>query len=140
MALTVNQVMTHDPDSVDISATAANAARIMRDADVGAALVTKDNELTGLVTDRDIVVRAVAEGRDPSTTRISDIVDGGGLVTVSPDQSAHEAARLMRENDVRRLPVVEGGRPVGIVSIGDLAVALDDESALADISAASPNN
>jgi CBS domain-containing protein len=139
MALTVKQVMTHDPDSLDVSASAADAARIMRDSDVGAALVTENDKLTGVVTDRDIVVRAIAEGRDPKSTKIRDIVDGQ-LITVSPDQSAHDAAKLMREHDVRRLPVVEGDRPVGIVSIGDLAVALDDESALADISASSPNN
>jgi len=139
MALTVNQVMTHDPDTVDVSATVADVARVMRDDDVGAVLVTENGKLRGIVTDRDIVVRVIAENRDPNSTRAGDVIDDE-LITVNPDQDAHEAARLMREHDVRRLPVVQGDRPVGIVSIGDLAVALDENSALADISAASPNN
>lgn len=139
MATTVNEVMTHDPDVVEPSATLVDAARIMRDADVGPVLVAEGGRLTGIVTDRDIVVRAVAEGRDPTSTKVGDVVSGD-VTTVTPDQSASDAARLMREHDVRRLPVVQDGRPVGIVSIGDLAVALDDESALADISAASPSS
>ena len=88
--------------------------------------------------DRDIVVRAMADGRDPSSATVGEVASDT-VITVTPDQSASEAARVMREHDVRRLVVVQDSRPIGIVSIGDLAVALDDESALADISAASPN-
>ena len=139
MARTVNEVMTHDPVVVEPTTTLTEAARFMRDSDVGPVLVAEGGSLTGIVTDRDIVVRAIADGRDPSSTKVSDVVSGS-VTTVTPDQDASEAARIMREQDVRRLPVVQDGRPVGIVAIGDLAVELDDESALADISASSPNN
>ena len=139
MARTVNEVMTHDPVVVEPSTTLTEAARFMRDSDVGPLLVAEGGSLTGIVTDRDIVVRAIADGRDPSSTKVSDVVTGS-VTTVTPDQSASDAARIMREQDVRRLPVVQDGRPVGIIAIGDLAVELDDESALADISASSPNN
>jgi CBS domain-containing protein len=139
MARSINEVMTHDPASVEPSATVLEAARLMRDLDIGDVLVVENGKLAGLITDRDIVVRVVADGRDPSSTSVGDVCTPNPK-TVTPTQPASEAARFMRENDVRRLPVVQDGRPVGIVSIGDLAVALDEESALADISAASPNN
>ena len=138
MAQTVNEVMTADPRTVKPDDTIADAARFMRDDDVGALVVEQEGRPTGIVTDRDIVVRGIARGSDPSSTKVADVASEAS-VTVSPDQQASEAARLMREHDVRRLVVVHGGRTAGIVSIGDLAVALDDESALADISAASPN-
>ena len=139
MARTVNQVMTHDPRSVAPDDTLQQAARLMREVDTGALIVVENGEVTGIVTDRDIVVRAIADGRDPSSTKIADVATSS-TVTVTPDQSASDAAQLMRDNDIRRLVVVQGGRPVGIVSLGDLAVALDEGSGLADISAASPNN
>ncbi len=138
MARTVNQVMTHDPRTVAPSDTLQQAARLMREVDTGALIVVDGGEVTGIVTDRDIVVRAIADGRDPSSTKVADVATTS-TVTVSPDQSASDAAQLMRDNDIRRLVVVHDGRPAGIVSIGDLAVALDDESALADISSASPD-
>ena len=139
MPPTVNEVMTADPRTVEPGDTLTDAAREMRDGDVGALVVVQDGKATGIATDRDIVVRAIADGRDPNSTRVADVATDA-TVTVTPDQSASEAARLMREHDIRRLVVVQDGRPAGIVSIGDLAVALDEESALADISAASPNN
>ena len=139
MPQTVNQVMTTDPRTVAPDQPLVEAARAMREADVGALVVEQDGKATGILTDRDIVVRAIADGRDPNNTRVADVASEA-TVTVTPDQSASDAARLMREHDVRRLVVVQEGRPAGIVSIGDLAVALDDESALADISASSPNN
>ena len=138
MARSVNEVMTHDPQTVDAGDTLAEAARVMREADVGPVVVLDGGQLVGILTDRDIVVRAVADGRDPQSTLVREACSAN-LVTLSPDQDVEEAARLMREHDVRRLVVVQDSRPVGIVAIGDLAVALDDESALADISAASPN-
>ena len=92
----------------------------------------------GLVTDRDIVVRAVAGGRNPADIKVADICSSD-LEAVQPDQSVSEAIRLMREHAVRRIPVVSEGRPVGILSIGDLAIDRDEESALADISAAAGN-
>jgi CBS domain-containing protein len=134
----VAEVMTHDPDTVDVSATLAEVARIMRDEDVGAVLVTETGRLRCLVTDRDIVVRAIADGRDPGATRVADVCTDA-LVTLNPQDTVETAIRRMREHDVRRLPVVQGDRPVGIVSLGDLAVDRDPDSALADISAASPD-
>ena len=139
MPQTVNEVRTADPRTVEPGQPLVEAAREMREGDVGALVVIQEGKATGILTDRDIVVRAVAEGRDPGSTRVGDVASEA-TVTVTPDQSASDAARLMREHDIRRLVVVQDGRPAGIVSIGDLAVALDDESALADISAASPNN
>lgn len=139
MARTVNQVMTHDPRSVAPDDTLQQAARLMREADTGALIVVEGGEVRGIVTDRDIVVRAIADGRDPSSTKVADVATTS-TVTVTPDQSASEAAQLMRENDIRRLVVVHDGRPAGIVSIGDLAIELDEGSALADLSSAPPNN
>lgn len=90
------------------------------------------------MTDRDIVVRGIAEGLDPRTNTLDDICSRT-LTTVSPDDSIDTAVSLMREKAIRRLPVVKRGRPVGIVSIGDLAIERDRDSALADVSAAPPN-
>lgn len=139
MAQSIREVMTSDPRTVDASASVVDAAREMRDGDVGPVLVTRDGRICGIVTDRDIVLRVVAEGRDPGGTAIGDVCTES-LVTLTPDQTAEEAVRLMREHDVRRVPVVQDGRAAGIVAIGDLAVQRDPESALADISAAPPNN
>ncbi len=138
MARSVNEVMTHDPQTVDAGDTLAEAARVMREADVGPVVVLDGGQLAGILTDRDIVVRAVADGRDPQSTLVREACSAN-LVTLSPDQDIEEAARLMREHDVRRLPVVQDGRPVGILAIGDAAVERDSDSTLADISAASPN-
>jgi signal-transduction protein with cAMP-binding, CBS, and nucleotidyltransferase domain len=99
----------------------------MRDENVGDVLVTQDGMLCGLLTDRDIVVRAVAEGRDLTGTRLADVCSAG-IVTVSPDEAAEVALRLMRDRAVRRLPVVEDGRPVGVVSVGDLTSGRDEAS------------
>src|SRR4051812_41753963 len=115
MAESVKEVMTPDPRTVDKDATIQDAAREMRDADAGAVLVSEG----GIVTDRDIAVRAVAEGRGPDTP--VDEVATKGVQALSPDDSVDDAAKLMREHNVRRAPVVEDDRPVGIVSLGDLA-------------------
>jgi CBS domain-containing protein len=90
------------------------------------------------LTDRDVVVRAVAEGRDPKSIKVGEIVSED-VATVTPDEPVDKVVSLMREKAIRRVPVVDGGRPVGIVSLGDLAVERDSKSALADISAAEPN-
>lgn len=139
MARTVRELMTHDLRTVATDATLDEAAREMRDGDVGPILVMDGDDVHGILTDRDIVVRAIAEGRSTGSTKAGDI-DTTGVIGVEADQPGSAAAELMRENDIRRLVVTEGGRPIGIVSIGDLAVEMDTESALADISAASPNN
>ena len=115
-----------------------DVARIMWDEDIGAVLVTDEDRLRGLVSDRDLVVRVVAEGEDPGRTTVARACSED-LVTVGPDDELDVAVRGMREHAVRRVPVVEEGRPVGIVSLGDLAVERDPGSALGGISAAGPN-
>ncbi len=139
MARTVNQVMTQDPRSVAPTDTLVEAARHMRDGDTGAIIVVDKGAVSGIVTDRDIVVRAIADARDPGSTKVADVATAS-TITVTPDQSAEDAARLMREHDIRRIVVVHDGRPAGIVSIGDLAIELDEGSALADLSSAPPNS
>ena len=140
MAQSIREVMTKDPVTLSQEATIIEAARAMREADAGPILVTDGSEgLFGIVTDRDIVVRAVAEGQDPNSVKLGDIATRG-LNTLSPDDSVEDAIRLMRDNDIRRIPIVEGDRPIGIVSIGDLAIARDEHSVLADISSEPPNN
>jgi CBS domain-containing protein len=139
MGETIRDVMSSDPSTCDSSDSAANAAKAMRDGDFGAVIVLDGGELHGIVTDRDIVVRVVAEGKDPDSTSLSEIATSG-VETLTPDDSIDDAVQKMRAADIRRLPVLEGSHPVGIVSLGDLAVARQERSALADISAAAPNN
>ena len=138
MAQAIREVMTEGVETCEPGSSIQDAARKMQKGGFGAIVVAKDSELRGLLTDRDIVVRAVAEGRDPSEVKVEEICSKD-LTSLSPDDTAEEAVKLMREHSVRRIPVVEEGKPVGIVSIGDLAVSRDEQSALADISAASPN-
>ncbi|MER6271449.1 CBS domain-containing protein [Streptomyces sp. 900105755] len=138
MAQHVRDIMTSDVVSVEPQASVASVARLMRDEDVGSVLVTEDGHLRCLVSDRDLVVRAFAEGVDPDRTTVMQAASAD-LVTVTPDDSLDRAVRLMREHAVRRLPVVDGDQPVGIIAIGDLAIERDEKSALGDISAARPN-
>ena len=139
MAATVRDVMTSNPICLDPGTTLMEAARTMAERDIGDVLVVDGANLVGIVTDRDVVVRAVAAGLDPRTTRLNEIVTRDP-VTIDPDQPVTRAAELMRENATRRLPVVEGDRPAGIVSLGDLAKERDPGSVLADISSAPANN
>ena len=140
MAPTINEMMTTDLQTVRDEATIEEAARLMRDADIGDVIVlTDDGHVSGIVTDRDLVVRAVAEGLDPAATRVDTILDGG-VISVAPDESVDTALDLMRDHKIRRLPVIEDDRLVGIVTLGDLAIDLQPGSTLADISNAPPNN
>ena len=138
MAQTVEQIMTTNPRTVNVDDTVRDAAVVMRDSDIGDVIVVEDGQVTGILTDRDIVVRAVAEGRDAESTSVADICTSG-IQAIEPDASIDDALRMMRDADIRRLPVVKNGRPVGIVSLGDLAVEREPDSTLADISAASPD-
>ena len=138
MAQKVSEVMTPDPTTLDAAETVVDAAKAMKNRDVGDVVIAEDGEVRGIVTDRDIVVRAIAEGRSPGEVRLRDICSKD-LTTVTPDTDVNEAVRLMRERSVRRLPVVQGHNAVGIVSLGDLAIERDPNSALGDISAAQPN-
>ena len=138
---TVRDVMTKNPLSLPETASLSQAARAMRDSHIGVVLVTDSSDkLAGLVTDRDIVVRAVADGQDPNHVPLSRILSKPEF-ELKPDSSIDRAVKMMSDAKVRRLPVVdENGRCVGIVSLGDLAVARDPKSALGRISSAPSNN
>ncbi len=138
MAQSIREVMTPDPVTLPASSPLNEAARQMKQRDIGDVIVLEDSSVCGVVTDRDIVVRALAEDRDPKATKLADICSRD-LVTLTPTDSVEDAVRLMREHTLRRLPIVDGGKPVGIVSLGDLAVERDPDSTLADISAAPAN-
>lgn len=138
--LLVRDVMTPDPTVLPPDATVIDAAKAMRDGDFGAVLVGDGDHLSGIVTDRDIVVRALAEkGKEAVDVKLRDVVSDD-LFTVSPDEPVEEAIEHMRDRALRRVPVVDGDKPVGIISIGDLAVDLDRDTVLGEISAAPPNN
>lgn len=139
MAQLVSDLMTKDPVTLPGDATVRDAAREMRERDIGNVLVVDDGVLRGIVTDRDIVVRCVADRDDLSGSRLRDMCSAEP-VTVAPDDTTDTAIVRMREHAVRRIPVVRDGRPVGVLSIGDAAMDRDARSALADISAASPNS
>ena len=138
MARTVEEIMTRDPQTVSADDPIVDAARIMRDRDIGDVIVLQNGDVGGIVTDRDIAVRGVADGRDPESTSVSEVCTTG-IETIEPNASVDDALRKMREADIRRLPVVEGGRPVGFISLGVLAVEREPDSTLADISAAAPD-
>ena len=132
-------VMTPDPVVCPSSASVLDAAMLMRDQAIGDVLVERDGQLMGIVTDRDIVVRAVAEAREPSSVTLGEICTED-VHSVTIDTSVDDVVRIMNDSAVRRVPVVENGRPVGIVALGDLAVARDRETVLGNISAAAPND
>ena len=135
---TVREVMTTDPIKLGIEEPVTSAARVMRDNDIGDVLVTNDGQgLVGIVTDRDIVVRAVADGSVDEVT-VGSICSEA--LAVSPDADVSEVIEMMRDEAVRRIPVVEAEMVVGVVSIGDLAVQFDSDSTLGEISLAPENN
>jgi CBS domain-containing protein len=135
----VREVMTKNPVTLEASARVADAAQAMREHNIGDVVVRKNGKLCGIVTDRDIAIRVVGEGRDPASTDLESVCSHE-CTTIAPNQSTSDAVRMMRKGAIRRLPVVENSKILGIVSLGDLAVALDRESALGEISAAPPNN
>jgi CBS domain-containing protein len=136
MAQRLAEIMTPSPRTVEAGASLQEAARTMREAGIGDVLVVgADQTLQGIVTDRDIAIRGVADGCDPASTTVGEICTGD-ITACSPEDDVAKAVQLMRDRAIRRLPVVQDGRPVGIVSIGDLAIERDPDSALADISAA----
>ena len=135
----ISEVMTRQPITVEATTMLDECARLMKDSDVGDVIVMKDGSVCGIVTDRDITIRAIAEGKDPKQVRAGDICSSD-LVTLSPNDSVEDAVRCMREKAIRRIPITEGGTVVGIVSLGDLAQEKDPKSALADISSAPPSD
>lgn len=138
MPSTIQEVMTTDLVTCPTTTSIADAARLMRDRDIGDVLVTRDgDQLAGIITDRDLVVRCLADGAAADATL--EQACSSDITTVTPDSSIDDAVRLMREQSLRRMPVVTDGRAVGIVTLGDLAIERDPNSALGDISAAAPN-
>jgi CBS domain-containing protein len=134
----VRDIMTTSVIGVAPGASLVEAARDMRAFDIGDVLVVDGDRVVGIITDRDIVVRAIAMDVDPARTRVGDIATPDP-VRISPERPAAEAVQLMRDHALRRLPVCEDGRLVGVLSLGNLATERDPESALADISAAPPD-
>ncbi|MEG3627930.1 CBS domain-containing protein [Streptomyces poriticola] len=141
MTRRIRDVMSPATAAVEPMTTVTRAARLMRERDVGDVLVAYDSDLFGVLTDRDIVLRAVADGRDPDDTPVGSVCTPPPVVTLGPEDTTDRAVELMRQHAVRRIPVVEhGGCPVGVVSLGDLAVLEDPDSPLADISRAAPDH
>jgi CBS domain-containing protein len=132
----VRDVMTPGPIGVDYHRSIGDAARIMRDWGIGAVLVVNDQALYGLVTDRDLVVRAVAESKGPDEP--VGPLSSGDLIAVHADDDTAVAVRLMREHAVHRLPVIEDGQVAGVVSLGDLALPDDPACALAELGQTHP--
>ena len=135
---TVGDLMTRDPVMLEPASTVLDAARAMRDHDIGTVLVADKGRLVGVLTDRDIVVRAIADEKNPASVKL-DQVASKEIEALPPDHPLDKAIKLMRTRALRRFPVVKSGKPVGILTIGDMAVELDPRSALADVSAADPN-
>jgi len=134
----VRDIMTPAPVGVYYSQTIGETARIMRDTQVGAVLVVNDGSLSGMVTDRDLVLRGLAEGEGPDSP-VGPLCSGD-LIGVAADADVYQAEQLMREHAVRRLPVINEGQVVGIVSMGDVALTADADSPLAAVSRAQPNS
>jgi CBS domain-containing protein len=138
MSQKIREIMTDRLYTVGKQTSVHEAARRMRDAGIGDVLIDDNGRLSGLVTDRDLVIRALAEGKDPDRTTVGEVCSEE-LISIGPDDDIPRAVELMRTHALRRLPVTESGRLVGIVSLGDLAIDRDRASALADISAAAPD-
>src|ERR687884_1958972 len=126
MGQNIRDIMTTNPSTVEPNQSVVEAARIMKQEDAGVVPVTENGRLTGMVTDRDIAIRVVAEGKDPQSTSVREVASTD-LVTVDPQQDLDEALRLMAQHQVRRLPVVEeDGRLVGVLAQADIAREGDD--------------
>jgi len=127
MSKTARDIMTSDAECVQESASILDAAKKLADLGVGAMPICGDDDrLKGIITDRDIVVKVLAQDKDPSATKVSEI-GGGKPVTIGADDSIEDALRTMSEHQVRRLPVIDGHELVGIISQADIARNLDDE-------------
>lgn len=120
MGKRIREVMTPSPETVEPGQPVAEAAKLMKQADVGMIPVVQEGQLSGTVTDRDIVLRVIAEGKSPASTTVGEIASGE-VVTVDPEQELEEALELMAKHQVRRLPVVENGRLIGVLAQADVA-------------------
>jgi CBS domain-containing protein len=139
MADTIRDLMTPDPVIVDEATTVRDVAVMMRDQDLGDVIVQRGGRVGGIVTDRDIVLRAVATGEDMDTLLAGDICSGD-LVTLEPDDTLEAAAQVMVDAAVRRVPVVQGDEAVGIVTLADLARYADSEAVLGELASEPPKN
>jgi len=137
MSKTIREVMTREPVTLEPDASAADAARLMKEHDIGSVLVCDEEKLWGIVTDRDLAIRCVADGG--SADEAVGEICSTGVFTLAPDDDVAEAVNAMKERAIRRIAIVDGERLVGIVSLGDLAQIQDPRSALGRISAAPPN-
>jgi CBS domain-containing protein len=133
----VRDIMSSAPVCMAPGESVSAAAKAMKQHGIGTVLVLTDGRLSGLVTDRDITVRVLAENRDPQATRVGDICSDEPAV-LSPDDDLEQATRLVRDRAVRRIPVLADGTPVGVVSVGDLALEKDARSARSSVSSAPP--
>ena len=130
----VKDIMTREIDVVSPETTLRDAAERMNALDVGALPVCEKDRLVGVITDRDITVRATADGLDPFATQVGEVMSKDDLITCSEDEDVEEAARKMKERQVRRLPVLDQERRlVGILSLGDVAVDHDDIGVSGDV-------
>lgn len=139
MTQKIRDVMTPDPVTCDADDSVMRAARAMKHDAIGDVLVMDGGRLCGVVTDRDLVVRVMAEGKDADDTKLRDVCSGG-VFTLAPDDDSDTAVRMITERAIRRIPIVENDSVVGVVTIGDLAMERDAHSALATLCAAPPNN
>jgi CBS domain-containing protein len=125
---TAREIMSPDVEIIDGGATVAEAARRLAESDIGALPVCDaDQRITGVVTDRDIVVQVVATGKNPEQTALRDVIEKTEVVTIGADDSVDEAVRTMKDKKVRRLPVIDGHRVIGMVSQGDLASNIPED-------------
>ena len=122
MAKSVRDAMTEDPRSIGASASIVEAARLMREQHIGSLPVTEEERLVGMITDRDITTRVVAESAVPEKTSVGDVYSRD-LIIVEPDNDLDQALQLMARHQVRRLPVVENGKLVGMVAQADIALS-----------------
>jgi CBS domain-containing protein len=126
MGKTIRDVMTSNPCTIDADKDIVYAAKMLKDENVGVAPIVEGDQLIGVLTDRDIAIKVVAEGKDPQTTKVRDVASKD-TVTIDPQQDLDEALRLMAQHQVRRLPVVEeDGKIVGIVAQADVALESND--------------
>ena len=135
----VRDIMSAAPVCMSPGESVSAAARAMKQHGIGTVLMLTDGRLSGLVTDRDITVRVLAEDRDPRTTRVGDIC-GSELVVLDPDDDLAQAARLVRDRAVRRIPVLRNGTPVGVLSVGDLTLEKDATPVLSGVCSAPPDS
>jgi CBS domain-containing protein len=127
MVKSVRDAMTEDPRSIVASASVVEAARLMREQHIGSLPVTEDERLVGMLTDRDITTRVVAERAAAETTSVGDVCSRD-LISVEPENDLDEALQLMARHQVRRLPVVENGRLVGVVAQADVALKENEKT------------